>query len=79
MIAAVDHGTAAVGSNREKKVAGKTGTLRDGKANVGLFASYAPADDPQLVVVVITRGPKESGAAAASVAAAIYRALGPLS
>lgn len=75
MIAAVNQGTAAGASDPAQKVAGKTGTFMDGKSAVGIFASYAPADDPRLVVVVVTSGQNESGPAAASVAGTIYRAL----
>jgi beta-lactamase regulating signal transducer with metallopeptidase domain len=75
MIAAVKYGTAKGASDRTQRVAGKTGTFIDDESPVGIFASYAPADDPRLVVVVVTRGRNESGPIAASVAGAIYRAL----
>jgi beta-lactamase regulating signal transducer with metallopeptidase domain len=77
MIAAVSYGTGAGASDPRQRVAGKTGTFMDDETPVGVFASYAPADDPRLVVVVVTRGREESGAAAAGVAGTIYRALGP--
>jgi hypothetical protein len=75
MIAAVEYGTGAGASDSAQQVAGKTGTYSDDESSVGIFASYAPADDPRLAVVVLTRGQGESGAAAACVAGAIYRAL----
>lgn len=75
MIAAVNYGTGAGAFDPTQSVAGKTGTLLDDKSGVGLFASYAPADDPRLVVVVVTHGQNEHGAAAAGVAGTIYRAL----
>lgn len=76
MIASVNYGTGKGASDPMQSVAGKTGTYKDNQATVGLFASYAPADNPRLVVVVVTRGPNESGLAAAGVAGTIYRALG---
>src|SRR5205085_1747595 len=42
---------------------------------LGLLASYAPADDPRLAVVVLTSGAGESGAVAAQIAGSIYKAL----
>ena len=75
MISAVNFGTARAASDPAQRIAGKTGTFVDDEASVGLFASYAPADDPRLVVVVVTRGRNESGPVAASVAGTIYRAL----
>jgi len=75
MIAAVDHGTANGAADPWQTVAGKTGTFLEKSAKVGIFASYAPADDPRFVVVVVTRGQHESGPAAASIAGTIYRAL----
>jgi beta-lactamase regulating signal transducer with metallopeptidase domain len=77
MLAAVGRGTAAGIKDPRLQIAGKTGTLtnkREGKG-MGLFASYAPADDPRLTVVVLTSGAGENGAAAAQVAGSIYRAL----
>jgi beta-lactamase regulating signal transducer with metallopeptidase domain len=75
MVAAVERGTASSIGDASLKVAGKTGTL-DGKgASLGLFASYAPADDPRLTVVVLTSGDGMNGRAAAKIAGAIYRGL----
>ncbi len=74
MIAAVKYGTGRAASGGTQRVAGKTGSFVDDKSPVGIFASYAPADDPRLVVVVFTRGENESGRAAAGVAGEIYRA-----
>lgn len=75
MIAAVEHGTANGASDPLQTVAGKTGTFIDKTANIGIFASYAPAFNPRFVVVVVTRGQNENGPAAANVAGTIYRAL----
>jgi beta-lactamase regulating signal transducer with metallopeptidase domain/beta-lactamase class D len=75
MLAAVERGTGANAKDSARKIAGKTGTVSNGQSSVGMFASYAPADDPRLVVVVLTRGKNESGATAAQVAGSIYKAL----
>ena len=48
-------------------VAGKTGTC----ASVGWFASYAPADQPKLVLVVFMR--PGSGHSASAVGGRIYQ------
>ena len=77
MIGAVDYGTGKAAFDPAQSVAGKTGTFQDDREMVGLFVSYAPAENPRLVVVVLTRGQNESGPLAASVAGAIYRALKP--
>ena len=50
-------------------MAGKTGTC----SQLGWFASYAPADGPQLVVVVFLR--RGSGHGASAVAGRIFREL----
>jgi beta-lactamase regulating signal transducer with metallopeptidase domain len=77
MLAAVERGTANRIKDPELKIAGKTGTIvnKEKGEGMGLFASYAPADDPRLTVVVLTSGAGESGAAAAQIAGTIYRAL----
>jgi hypothetical protein len=75
MIAAVERGTASGIGDPTLKIAGKTGTLAGREGNIGLFASYAPADSPRLTVVVLTRGDGVKGATAAKIAGAIYKAL----
>lgn len=75
MIAAVERGTASGIGDPTLKIAGKTGTLASKEGNVGLFASYAPADSPRLTVVVLTSGDGVKGATAAKIAGAIYKAL----
>ncbi|MBA3438521.1 MAG: M48 family metalloprotease [Pyrinomonadaceae bacterium] len=78
MVAAVNYGTAKLAYDPELKIAGKTGTtLIEGSSNtkVGMFTSYAPADDPRLVIVVLIEGRNESSSVAAGVAGRIYRAL----
>jgi penicillin-binding protein 2 len=54
-------------------VAGKTGTAEVfGKQNYSWYASYAPANDPKYVVVVMIEQGGEGGAAAAPAARLIY-------
>lgn len=75
MIAAVERGTASGIGDPALKIAGKTGTLAGREGNIGLFASFAPADSPRLTVVVLTQGDGVKGATAAKIAGAIYKAL----
>jgi beta-lactamase regulating signal transducer with metallopeptidase domain len=77
MLAAVGRGTASGIKDPTLKVAGKTGTLvnKEKGTGTGMFASYAPADDPRLTVVVLTSGADESGPVAAQIAGTIYSAL----
>ncbi|MET0621379.1 MAG: penicillin-binding transpeptidase domain-containing protein [Pyrinomonadaceae bacterium] len=75
IIAAVERGTASGIGDPTLKIAGKTGTLAGRDGNIGLFASYAPADSPRLTVVVLTQGDGVKGATAAKIAGAIYKAL----
>ncbi len=75
MITAVERGTASGIGDPTLKIAGKTGTLAGREGNIGLFASYAPADSPRLTVVVLTQGDGVKGATAAKIAGAIYKAL----
>jgi penicillin-binding protein 2 len=61
-LSAVNEGTATGSFDPDVVVAGKTGTC----ANLGWFASYAPADRPSMVLVVFLRrgsGPQASGVA----------------
>jgi len=67
--AAVNEGSASAAFDPDVAVAGKTGTC----AQLGWFASYAPADDPQLVVVVFLR--HGSGHGASAVAGRVFREL----
>jgi cell division protein FtsI/penicillin-binding protein 2 len=66
---AVNEGSASAAFDPEVAVAGKTGTC----SQLGWFASYAPADDPQLVVVVFLR--YGSGHGASAVAGRVFREL----
>jgi cell division protein FtsI/penicillin-binding protein 2 len=68
-LSAVNEGSAASAFDPEVIVAGKTGTC----AGVGWFASYAPADRPEVVLVTFVR--PGSGHAASAVAGRIYREL----
>jgi beta-lactamase regulating signal transducer with metallopeptidase domain len=76
MTAVVERGTGAGAKGAAPKLAGKTGSLAMKDASLGLFASFAPADDPRLVVVVLARGRGESGPAVAGIAGVIYKSLG---
>jgi penicillin-binding protein 2 len=56
-------------------VAGKTGTAENvGKNDYAFFASYAPSDEPELVVVVVIEEGGFGSQAAAPVARKIYEA-----
>jgi penicillin-binding protein 2 len=66
-LSAVNEGTATGSFDPDVVVAGKTGTC----ANLGWFASYAPADRPSLVLVVFLRG--GSGPQASGVAGRIFQ------
>ena len=57
-------------------VAGKTGTAQvAGKGDYSWYASFAPANDPKYVVVVMIEQGGEGAAAAAPAARVIYNAL----
>jgi len=68
-VGAVNEGSASPAFDPEVAIAGKTGTC----SALGWFASYAPADHPQLVVVVFLR--RGSGHGASAVAGRIFREL----
>ena len=68
-LGAVNEGSASPAFDPDIAVAGKTGTC----SALGWFTSYAPADHPQLVVVVFLR--HGSGHGAAAVAGRIFREL----
>ena len=68
-LSAVNEGSASSAFDPDVAVAGKTGTC----SGVGWFASYAPADRPEVVIVVFV-GPG-SGHVAATVGGRIYRNL----
>ncbi len=66
---AVNEGSATSAFDPEVVVAGKTGTC----SRVGWFASYAPADKPELVLVTFLR--PGSGHSASALAGTIYQTL----
>jgi penicillin-binding protein 2 len=68
-LSAVNEGSASSAFDPDVIVAGKTGTC----SGVGWFASYAPADRPEVVVVVFVR--PGSGHVASAVAGRIYQNL----
>jgi cell division protein FtsI/penicillin-binding protein 2 len=68
-MAAVNEGSASGAFDPQIVVAGKTGTC----SGVGWFASYAPADRPEVVIVVFMR--RGSGAGASSIAGRVYENL----
>jgi cell division protein FtsI/penicillin-binding protein 2 len=75
MIGAVDYGTARRARSAFDNIAGKTGTCIGLGSWIGLFASFADVDHPNLVVVVITRGSASRGKYSADIAGQIYRSL----
>jgi cell division protein FtsI/penicillin-binding protein 2 len=68
-LGAVNEGSASAAFDSDVAVAGKTGTC----SNLGWFASYAPADRPELVLIVFLR--YGSGHGASAVAGRIFREL----
>jgi penicillin-binding protein 2 len=68
-LSAVNEGSASSAFDPDVIVAGKTGTC----SGVGWFASYAPADHPEVVVVVFVN--PGSGHVASAVAGRIYQRL----
>jgi penicillin-binding protein 2 len=66
-LGAVNEGSATSAFDPDVVVAGKTGTC----ASLGWFASYAPADQPKLVIVVFMR--PGSGHSASAVGGRIYQ------
>jgi len=75
MIGAVNYGTAKTSGVSYLNVAGKTGSCIGQGSWLGLFASVAPVVNPQYTVVVITRGHRERGKVAATIAGKVYQAL----
>lgn len=72
---AVKYGTAHRAFDADNRIAGKTGSCIGQGSWLGLFTSYAPVSDPQVVVVVVMRGQNERGKYAADVAGKIHHAL----
>lgn len=79
MRAVVEKGTGKGAFNRNFAIAGKTGTAQIDDGDIGLFASFAPVENPRLVVVVAIKEPDANGLRASEIAGKIYRALGDFS
>jgi penicillin-binding protein 2 len=75
MMGAVAYGTARRSGAASLSAAGKTGSCIGQGSWLGLFASVAPAVNPKLAVVVITRGQGERGKYASTIAGKIYSSL----
>ncbi|HZT60501.1 MAG TPA: penicillin-binding transpeptidase domain-containing protein, partial [Pyrinomonadaceae bacterium] len=76
MIGSVSYGSGKRAYNPYETIAGKTGSCIGQGSWLGLFTSFAPVHDPQLVVTVITRGSASRGYRDAStIAGQIYRGL----
>jgi penicillin-binding protein 2 len=76
MIGSVNYGSGKRAYNQFETIAGKTGTCTGQGSKLGLFTSFAPVHDPQLVVTVITRGSSSAGYRDAStIAGQVYRGL----
>jgi penicillin-binding protein 2 len=76
MSGAVNFGTAKLAYDSVGQVAGKTGTCTgDTRDKLGLFTSFSSAENPKLVVTVITTGSTEAGKRAAEIAGRVYRAV----
>jgi penicillin-binding protein 2 len=68
-ISAVNEGSASSAFDPDVVVAGKTGSC----SQLGWFASYAPADHPEVVIVVFVR--RGNGHLASAIAGRIYQQL----
>jgi len=77
MMGAVNFGTARLAHNPLGQVAGKTGTCTGNRDKLGLFTSFSSADNPRVVVTVITTGSTEAGRRAAEIAGRIYSEISP--
>lgn len=77
MMGAVNYGTAKLAYNPLGQVAGKTGTCTGARDRLGLFTSFSSADNPRVVVTVITTGSTEAGKRAAEIAGRVYSAISP--
>lgn len=78
MAGAVTYGTGKLAYSPIRQVVGKTGTCTgDERDKLGLFTSFTSAEQPTLVVTVITNGYQEAGRRAAEIAGKIYAAILP--
>ena len=77
MVGAVNYGSARKTYDPAQTIAGKTGTCIDTDRTkwVGLFTSFAPVEDPQLAVAVITSGSDARKHLPVAIANQIYRTL----
>jgi penicillin-binding protein 2 len=76
LAAAVIYGTARLAYDPTEQIFGKTGTCSEDGARLGWFVSYANAEQPKYVVVVLLRGGKPMyGPHAAEIAGKFYRGL----
>jgi len=75
MTLAVKEGTAISAYDPQLPIAGKTGTTDGKTVGTGLFISFAPVNNPRLVVVVAIEGKDVRGAIAAQIAGTIYQGL----
>ncbi|MFL6230042.1 MAG: penicillin-binding transpeptidase domain-containing protein [Pyrinomonadaceae bacterium] len=76
MIGSVNYGSGHKAYDPAETIAGKTGTCIDSdRVWVGLFASYAPVEDPQLAIAVVGRGTDAHSHVPAAIAGQIYRTL----
>lgn len=75
MVLAVKKGTAIGAYNPQISIAGKTGTTEEKSSATGLFTSFAPVNNPRLVIVVAIEGKDVRGAIAAHIAGTIYQGL----
>lgn len=76
LAAAVLYGTARLAYNPEEQILGKTGTCSEDGARLGWFVSYANAQQPKYVVVVLLRGGRPMyGPHAAEIAGKVYHDL----
>jgi penicillin-binding protein 2 len=76
MIGAVNYGSGKRAFDPMQTIAGKTGTcIGKDRSWLGLFTSYAPAQNPRLAVVVVVKGSDGRRHFPAYVAGQIYRSL----
>lgn len=76
LAAAVVYGTARLAYDPEEDIYGKTGTCSEDGARLGWFISFARAQQPKYVVVVLLRGGRLMyGPHAAEIAGHVYRDL----
>ena len=76
MIGAVNYGSGKRAFDAMQTIAGKTGTcIGSDRSWLGLFASYAPVQNPRLAIVVVVKGSDGRRHFPAYVAGQIYRSL----